>query len=77
MMENFFEWCAEKKPAVLTGSKLATAINYALNHQEAFMNVLLDSRLELSDNKAECAVKSIVMGEKELSFFQKFQGCYV
>lgn len=74
MMEKFFKWCAEKKPAVLTGSQLATAINYALNHQEAFMNVLLDGRLELSNNKAERAVKSVVIGRKNYLFSKSFKG---
>lgn len=50
------------KTHVLKGSKLSTALNYALNHQEIFMYVLLDGRLELSNNKAERAVKSLVMG---------------
>nr|WP_309294869.1 transposase [Lactobacillus helveticus] len=47
---------------------LDRAINYALKHQETFEYVLLDGRLELSNNKAECAVKSLVMGCKNWLF---------
>lgn len=53
---------------VLKGSKLGKAINYALHHQDTFMHVLLDGRLELSNNKAEFAVKSQVMGRKNWLF---------
>ena len=38
------------------------------------MHVLLDGRLELSNNKAERAVKSLVMGRKNWLFSQSFGG---
>lgn len=63
-MEDFFAWCAKEKMNVLKDSKLSTALNYALNHQDIFMHVLLDGRLELSNNKAERAIKSLIMGRK-------------
>lgn len=46
----------------IAGSKLGHALNYALKHQETFEHVLIDGRLELANNKAERAVKSLVMG---------------
>lgn len=55
---------------MLPGSKLGRAINYVLKHQEAFEHILLDDRLELSNNKAERAVKSLVMGRKNWLFSQ-------
>ena len=39
-----------------------------LNHQDIFMHVLLDGRLEMSNNKAERAVKLLVMGRKNRLF---------
>ena len=60
--------------SVLPGSKLGRAINYALKHQETFEHVLLDGRLELSNNKAERAIKSLVMGRKNWLFSQSFAG---
>lgn len=74
LMEKFFAWCLKQKLSVLPGSKLGRAINYALNHQETFMHVLLDGRLELSNNKAERAVKSLVMGRKNWLFSKSFNG---
>lgn len=62
------------KPTVLPSSKLGRAINHALNIQATFENVLLDSRLELSNNKTERAVKSLVLGRKNWLFLQSFEG---
>ena len=74
LMEDFFDWCRLQEISVLPGSKLGCAINYALKHQETFEHVLLDGRLELSNNKAEHAVKSLVMGRKNWLFSQSFAG---
>ncbi|KRL82356.1 IS66 family transposase [Lactobacillus ultunensis] len=74
LMKEFFTWCREQEVSVLPGSKLGRAINYALKHQETFEHVLLDGRLELSNNKAERAVKSLVMGRKNWLFSQSFTG---
>lgn len=74
LMEDFFDWCRRQEISVLPGSKLGRAINYALKHQETFEHVLLDGRLELSNNKAERAVKSLVMGRKNWLFSQSFAG---
>lgn len=74
LMQEFFEWCRKNKATVLPGSKLGKAINYALKHQETFEHVLLNGRLELSNNKAERAVKSLVIGRKNWLFSQSFAG---
>lgn len=58
----------------MSGSKLGKTISYALKHQEKFEHVLLDGNLELSNNKAERAVKSLVMGRKNWLFSQSFGG---
>jgi transposase len=41
---------------------------------DKFMNVLKDGRLELSNNRAERAVKEIVMGRKNWLFSQSSTG---
>lgn len=64
-------WCGQNKATVLPGSKLGKAISYS---QETFENVLLDGHLELSNNKAERAVKSLVMGRRNWLFSQSFAG---
>jgi len=74
LMQEFFNWCEKNKITVLPGSKLGRAINYTLKHQATFEHVLLDGNLELSNNKAERAVKSLVMGRKNWLFSQSFEG---
>ena len=74
LMKEFFNWCRQNKATVLPGSKLGKAISYSLKHQETFENVLLDGHLELSNNKAERAVKSLVMGRRNWLFSQSFAG---
>ncbi|WP_251717904.1 IS66 family transposase, partial [Lactobacillus agrestimuris] len=74
LMQEFFSWCEKNKTTVLPGSKLGKAINYTLKHQDTFAHVLLDGNLELSNNKAERAVKSLVMGRKNWLFSQSFEG---
>ena len=44
------------------------------NHMDKFMNILKDGRLELSNNRAERAVKEIVMGRKNWLFSQSSTG---
>ena len=77
LMQEFFNWCEKNKTTVLPGSKLGKAINYTLKHQETFEHILLDGNLELSNNKAERAVKSLVMGRKNWLFSQSFKGATV
>ncbi|MFJ6920774.1 MAG: transposase, partial [Lactobacillus crispatus] len=48
-----------------------------LKHQETFEHILLDGNLELSNNKAERAVKSLVMDRKNWLFSQSFRGATV
>ena len=66
--DNFFEWVKAVKGLVLPGFPIGKALNYALNHQEYLMNVFLDGRLELSNNRAERSVKPFVMGRKNWMF---------
>ena len=46
------------------GSNLAKAVNYSLNNRKELETFLLDGRLELTNNRAERAVKTFVMGRK-------------
>ncbi len=71
-MDEFFDWCREQ--AVLPGSKLGRAIDYSLKYEEIFKTVLTDGRLVLSNNLAERAIKSLVMGRKNWLFSQSFEG---
>lgn len=74
LMTKFFNWCKQNVATTLKGSKLYRAFRYSLKHQETFEHVLLDGNLELSNNKAERAVKSLVMGRRNWLFSQSFAG---
>ncbi|WP_057569387.1 IS66 family transposase, partial [Streptococcus pneumoniae] len=72
LMENFFAWC--RRQSVLPGSKLGRAIEYSLKYEETFKTILKDGHLVLSNNLAERAIKSLVMGRKNWLFSQSFEG---
>ena len=74
LFDEFFKWCRTNQPLVLPGSKLGRAIAYALNHEDTFKNVLLDGKLVLSNNLAEQAIKTLVIGRKNWLFSQSFEG---
>ena len=58
----------------IAGSKLGSAITYALKYEEAFKTVLVDGSLVLSNNLAECAIKGLVVRWKNWLFSQSFEG---
>ena len=72
LMTTFFDWC--RNQSVLPGSKLGRAITYALKYEETFKTVLTDGSLVLSNNRAERAIKGLVMGRKNWLFSQSFEG---
>ena len=72
VLDAFWKWIAGIN--ALGGSKLAKAINYARN-QRCFMETyLLDGRCSISNNAAERAVKSYVMGRKNFLFHDTVKG---
>jgi len=69
LVDALFAWAKAEK-AKLTGRGLvATAIGYALNHEEAFRRFLDDGRLRLENNRAENALRSIATGRNAWLFF--------
>ena len=72
LMDEFFNWC--RNQAVLPGSKLGTAMEYSLKYETTFRTVLSDGDLVLSNNMAERAMKTLVMGRKNCLFSQSFEG---
>lgn len=72
LMEEFFDWC--KVQYVLPESKLGRALQYSLAYESTFKTILEDGRLVLSNNLAERAIKSLVMGRKNWLFSQSFEG---
>lgn len=74
LMEEFFDWCRKHKAMTLPNSNLGKAFAYSLNHETTFKHVLLNGRLVLSNNLAERAIKTLVIGRKNWLFSQSFNG---
>jgi transposase len=66
--EAFFAWAAKSAETVLPKSPAGAVFTYAANQREWLMNVFLDGRLELSNNRAERSIKPFVMGRKNFLF---------
>jgi transposase len=69
VMDAFFAWAAERAAKdTLPNSLLGQAVNYALGQRRWLERVLLDGRLELSNNRAERSIKPFVIGRKNWLF---------
>jgi len=66
VMDEFFTW-AEHSDA-LPKMPLGRAVHYALDQRRWLTNVLLDGRLEFSNNRAERSIKPFVIGRKNWLF---------
>ncbi len=64
--EAFFAWAYSVN--AFPKSKLSIAVTYAINQKERLMNFLLDGRLELSNNRAERAIRPFAVGRKNWMF---------
>jgi len=72
VLEAYWSWLETVNP--LQGSKLAEAINYSVN-QKATLGVFLeDGRIELSNNRAENAIRPFVVGRKGWLFADTTKG---
>ncbi|MDR2832226.1 MAG: IS66 family transposase [Streptococcaceae bacterium] len=72
LIDEFYEWMASI--SYLPKSKLGLAIEYAFVQKPFLYNIFEDGRLELSNNRAERAVKQIVMGRKNWLFSKSTKG---
>ena len=68
VMDAFFDWAAKVEKVILPKSLLGEAVRYALNQRLWLERVLLDGRLELSNNRAERSIKPFVIGRKNWLF---------
>ena len=65
---EFKDWLNEKQLTSAPNSSYGKAINYAVNYLPTIMNYLLDSRLELDNNRAERAIKPFIIGRNNWIF---------
>ena len=70
--EAFFAWLEALR--VLPKSAIGIPVNYALGQRKWLMNVYLDGRLELSNNRAENAIRPFVAGRKNWLFCNSQKG---
>jgi hypothetical protein len=66
VMDEFFEWAATVR--TFPKSALGRAVKYTLSQKKYLKNVLLDGRLELSNNCAERTIRPFVIGRKNFLF---------
>jgi transposase len=69
LVNDFFAWAKTEKTKLTGRGLVATAIAYALNHEDAFRRFLEDGRLLLENNRAERALRSIATARKSWRFF--------
>ena len=72
VMDAFFDWC--KTSPALPQSGVGEAISYAQNQRFWLEKVLLDGRLELSNNRAERTVKPFAIGRRNWLFADTVNG---
>lgn len=71
IIEAFYDFISGFHPMK---GKLQTAVTYALNQKDELMEFLNDGRLEASNNLAEQAIKSVVIGRKNHLFSTSLKG---
>ena len=71
MIEAFYDFLGSFIPMK---GKLQTAIHYVLNQKKELMTFLKDGRLEASNNRAERANKTVVIGRKNYLFSTSLAG---
>lgn len=74
VLEDFLSWLNIKKKQVLPKSSLGKAINYCLKQWPKLEAFMLDGRIELSNNRAERAIKPFVIGRKNFLFSKSPKG---
>jgi hypothetical protein len=68
IMDDFFAWANDLLRSVFPKTLIGQAVQYAVNQQLWLERVLLDGRLELSNNRAERSIKPFVIGRKNWLF---------
>ena len=72
LLDEFWKWIESVN--ALQGSGLGKAIAYACNQKESLNSFLLDGRIEISNNRAENAIRPFVMGRKNWLFSDTKRG---
>ena len=73
-IDEFYAWAWETRNAVRPTSPAGKAISYMFSQQQYLMNILLDGRLELSNNRVERTIKPFVISRKNFLFANTLRG---
>jgi transposase len=68
LLKRFYQWLIQQKTGRLRKGKLTKAINYALNHWNAFTRYCDAGYLEIDNNYSEREMKPIALGRKNYLF---------
>lgn len=72
VLDAFWSWISSLN--VLQGSNLGKAVTYAINQKESLSAFLKDGRTEISNNRAENAIRPFVTGRKNWMFSDTKRG---
>lgn len=72
VLDAYWTWVSSLN--VLQGSNLGKAVTYAINQKETLNAFLLDGRIEISNNRAENAIRLFVTGRKNWLFSDTKRG---
>ena len=68
LLDEFHAWLLDTRRQVSKKSGLAEAIGYALNHWQALIRYASDGRIEIDNNAAERALRTVALGRKNFLF---------
>ena len=68
ILDEFFDWVEDKRCITFMGDKLRTALNYAHNHKQEFMNYLEDGNCACHNQICENAIRPFTIGRKNWLF---------
>lgn len=74
VLDAFLAWLKQNKKTALPKSPLGKAITYCLNQWPHLERILLDGRLEISNNRAERGIKPFCVGRKNWLFSNTAKG---
>ena len=74
IFDEFYDWINSVESKTLPQSLVGKAITYAINQKDYLGSLLLDARIQLSNNLAEQSVKPFVIGRKNWLFSNTANG---
>jgi len=74
LVDQFFEEVKEYAKAAVPKTKLSQALTYSINQEDKLRYYLKDGRVEISNNRAENAIRPFCVGRRNWLFYNTVQG---